>query len=62
MVDDEFDYTGRNLTVGAPGTFYSHRLRDFLRWAHTRGLAGDLEVHWLGRYGLAEQVLGDDER
>lgn len=44
------------------GATTRHRLRDFLRWAHARGLATDLEVHWLGRNGLAEQVLGDDER
>ena len=44
------------------GATTRHRLRDFLSWAHARGLAADLEVHWLGRNGLAEQVLGDDER
>ena len=44
------------------GATTRHRLRDFLSWAHGRGLAADLEVHWLGRNGLAEQVLGDDER
>src|ERR1700694_4025936 len=30
--------------------------------AHARGLSSDLEVHWLGREGLPENVLGDDER
>lgn len=38
------------------------RLRDFLRWAHTRGLAADLEVRWLGSQGLPEQILDADER
>lgn len=50
-----------NMWLGL-GATTRHRLRDFLRWAHARGLAADLEVHWLGRNGLAEQVLGDDER
>jgi hypothetical protein len=44
------------------GATTRHRLRDFLSWAHARGLTADLEVHWLGRNGLAEQLLGDDER
>jgi hypothetical protein len=44
------------------GASTRHRLRDFLRWAHARGLAADLQVHWLGSEGLPEQVLGDDER
>jgi hypothetical protein len=38
------------------------RLRDFLRWAHTRGLAADLEVRWLGSQGLPEQILDTDQR
>lgn len=38
------------------------RLRDFLRWAHTRGLAADLEVRWLGSQGLPEYILDADER
>jgi hypothetical protein len=38
------------------------RLRDFLRWAHTRALAADLEVGWLGSQGLPEQILDSDER
>src|SRR4051794_36970676 len=37
-------------------------VRDFLRWAHARGLSADLQVHWLGREGLPEDVLGEDER
>ena len=44
------------------GASTRHRIRDFLRWAHARGLAADLQVHWLGSEGLPEQVLGDDER
>ena len=44
------------------GASTRHRIRDFLRWAHARGLAADLQVHWLGSDGLPEQVLGDDER
>ena len=44
------------------GASTRHRIRDFLRWAHARGLAADLQAHWLGSEGLPEQVLGDDER
>lgn len=29
---------------------------------HARGLSADLQVHWLGREGLPEDVLGEDER
>nr|GLK35386.1 hypothetical protein GCM10017611_22380 [Rhodococcus wratislaviensis] len=44
------------------GTSTRHRLRDFLRWAHSRDLAADLQVPWLGRDGLPALLLGDDER
>jgi hypothetical protein len=44
------------------GATTRRRVRDFLRWAHARGLSADLQVRWLGREGLAENVLGDDER
>lgn len=44
------------------GASTRHRIRDFLKWAHARGLAADLQVHWLGSQGLPEQLLGDDER
>jgi len=44
------------------GASTRRRVLDFLRWAHARGLSADLEVHWLGREGLPENVLGDDER
>lgn len=38
------------------------RLRDFLHWAHARGLAVALDVRWLGSQGLPEQVLDEEER
>jgi len=38
------------------------RLRDFMRWASARGLVADLEVRWLGRQGLPEQILDEDQR
>ena len=44
------------------GTSTRRRLRDFLKWTHARGLSAALHVHWLGREGLAEHVLGDDDR
>jgi hypothetical protein len=44
------------------GASTRRRVRDFLRWAHTRGLSADLQVRWLGREGLAESVLDEDER
>jgi hypothetical protein len=44
------------------GATTRRRVRDFLRWAHARGLSADLQVRWLGREGLAENVLGEDER
>jgi hypothetical protein len=44
------------------GASTRRRVRDFLRWTHARGLSTDLRVHWLGREGLAENVLDDDER
>ena len=50
-----------NTWIGL-GASTRRRVRDFLRWAHARGLSADLEVHWLGREGLPENVLGDDER
>lgn len=46
----------------ADGASTRRRVRDFLKWAHARGLSSDLRVHWLGREGLAENVLDDDER
>jgi hypothetical protein len=50
-----------NTWIGL-GASTRRRVRDFLRWAHARGLSADLHVHWLGREGLPESVLGDDER
>ena len=50
-----------NTWIGL-GASTRRRVRDFLRWAHARGLSADLHVHWLGRDGLPESVLGDDER
>ncbi|MDT5133674.1 MAG: hypothetical protein QOE41_2985, partial [Mycobacterium sp.] len=44
------------------GASTRRRVRDFLRWAHARGLSAELQVHWLGSEGLPENVLGDDER
>ncbi|KXF54492.1 hypothetical protein AXA44_41545 [Rhodococcus sp. SC4] len=44
------------------GASTRHRLRDFLRWAHSRGLCADLQVPWLGRDSLPEHLLGDDDR
>jgi hypothetical protein len=50
-----------NTWIGL-GASTRRRVRDFLRWAHVRGLSADLGVHWLGWEGLAENVLDDDER
>ena len=50
-----------NTWIGL-GASTRRRVRDFLRWAHARGLSADLQVHWLGREGLPESVLADDER
>jgi hypothetical protein len=50
-----------NTWIGL-GASTRRRVRDFLRWAHARGLSADLQVHWLGREGLPENVLADDER
>ena len=44
------------------GASTRRRVRDFLTWTHARGLSAELQVQWLGREGLAEHVLGDDER
>lgn len=44
------------------GASTRRRVRDFLTWTHARGLSAELHVQWLGREGLAEHVLGDDER
>jgi hypothetical protein len=44
------------------GATTGRRVRDFLRWAHARGLSADLQVHWLGREGIPANVLGEDER
>jgi len=44
------------------GASTRRRVRDFLRWAHDRGLADELEVGWLGRQGLPEQILDNDQR
>ena len=50
-----------NTWIGL-GASTRRRVRDFLRWAHARGLSADLQVHWLGSEGLPGNVLGDDER
>ena len=50
-----------NTWIGR-GASTRRRVRDFLRWAHARGRSTDLHVHWLGREGLPEHILGDDER
>jgi hypothetical protein len=44
------------------GASTCRRVRDFVTWTHTRGLSAALQVRWLGREGLPEHVLGDDER
>jgi hypothetical protein len=44
------------------GATTRRRVRDFLRWSHARGLSTDLHVDWLGRQGLAHNMLGEDER
>ncbi|MGV7767478.1 hypothetical protein PJM31_29555, partial [Mycobacterium kansasii] len=44
------------------GASTRRRIRDFLKWTHARGLSAALHVHWLGREGLAEHVLGDQDR
>nr|WP_300403020.1 hypothetical protein [uncultured Rhodococcus sp.] len=44
------------------GTTTRRRLRDFLRWANSHHLAADLHVPGLGREGLPEHLLGDDQR
>jgi hypothetical protein len=50
-----------NTWIGL-GASSRRRVRDFLRWAHARGLRADLGVHWLGREGPPANVLDDDER
>lgn len=49
-------------TFIASGASTRRRVRDFLTWTHAGGLSAALQVRWLGREGLAEHVLGDDER
>ncbi|QSE41326.1 hypothetical protein JXX30_00350 [Rhodococcus erythropolis] len=44
------------------GTTTRRRLRDFLRWANSHHLAADLHVPSLGREGLPQHPLGDDQR
>lgn len=44
------------------GTSTRCRLRSFLRWTSARGLTANLEVRWLGRQGLPEQILDEDRR
>lgn len=44
------------------GTTTRQRLRDFLRWANSHHLAADLHVPALGREGLPQHLLGDDQR
>jgi hypothetical protein len=44
------------------GTTTHHRIRDFLRWAHSRRLAPDLDVPWLARRNEPDDVLDDHER
>jgi hypothetical protein len=46
----------------AAGTPSRRRLRDFIRWANSRQLTTDLHVPWLGREGLAEHLLDDEQR
>ncbi|MGW3128478.1 hypothetical protein [Streptomyces sp. NPDC001123] len=46
----------------ADGTATHYRLRDFLRWAHSRQLAGDLTVPWLGRKEDPNDILDVQER
>lgn len=43
------------------GTTTRQRLRDFLRWANSHHLATDLHVPSLGREGLPQHLLGDDQ-
>ena len=44
------------------GTTTHHRIREFLRWAHSRRLAPDLDVPWLGRRNEPDDILDDHER
>ncbi|MDV6278557.1 hypothetical protein R3Q06_34745 [Rhodococcus erythropolis] len=44
------------------GTTTRQRLRDFLLWANSHHLAADLRVPGLGREGLPQHLLGDDQR
>jgi hypothetical protein len=44
------------------GTTSHHRLRDFLRWAHSRRLTAALSVPWLGRRDEPDDILDDHER
>lgn len=46
----------------ASGASTRRRIRDFLTWTHARGLSAAMQVRWLGREGLAEHVLDDDQR
>ncbi|MFC5665588.1 hypothetical protein ACFP3U_21740 [Kitasatospora misakiensis] len=64
---------GCNLTLGTAtqahvdawldgGTTTHNRLRDFLLWAHSRRLAAELAVPWLGSREDPEEILTDDHR
>ncbi len=44
------------------GTTTRWRLRDFLLWANSHHLTADLHVPSLGREGLPQHILGDDQR
>ncbi|MEU6144680.1 hypothetical protein ABZ848_30540 [Streptomyces sp. NPDC047081] len=46
----------------AGGTATHYRIRDFLRWAHSRQLAGELTVPWLGRREDPNHILDNHER
>lgn len=66
LTDHDLDLAGaRQADVDRwldDGTTTRQRLRDFLRWANSRHLAADLHVPSLGREGLPQHLLGDDQR
>ena len=65
LTDHDLDLAGaRQVDVDRwldNGTTTRQRLRDFLRWANSHHLAADLHVPSLGREGLPQHILGDDQ-
>ncbi|MBP2527258.1 hypothetical protein [Rhodococcus sp. PvP104] len=66
LTDNDLDLAGaRQADVDRwldDGTTTRQRLRDFLQWANSHHLAADLHVPALGREGLPQHLLGDDQR